>query len=281
MVQTYLESTLPPGRFVLHSVRHLGAGGLGTVDEVVVAASNSKHPVGTRLARKQLGVKWATHPEVQGRFEREIQMMSVMHHPSIVPLEGISLPGNTRWYVMPLYSSSVRAALEAGRNYADLRAVLGFGLTLAGALAYAHSMNYVHRDIKPENVLLDESDCPAIADWGVGQFIHKESVVLDFTRGGPMGTGYYASLEQWSTGRCGATGDIYSLGVMLAELAARRAFPIDPIGSGFRHDVVPGINAPSRAFNDLIREMTHVFAARRPQSMLAVAQRLQGILNFV
>jgi serine/threonine protein kinase len=274
-----MQAVLPPGHFTVQHVRHLGTGGLGTVDEVVVSASNSAHAIGASLARKQLSAKWVHHPEVQGRFEREIQMMGVMSHPAIVSLKGVSLPGYGRWYVMPLYRSSLRGALEAGRNYPNLAAVIGLGITLADALAYAHGMNHVHRDIKPENILLGESDRPAIADWGVGQFIHKQSVVLDFTRGGPMGTGYYASLEQWSSGRCGPAGDVYSLGVMLAELAARRAFPIDPIGSGFRHDVVVGTDATSRGFNELIKRMTHVIDSVRPQSMGEVARALRGLIR--
>lgn len=229
------------------------------------------------MARKQLNAKWEDEPSLQARFEREIEMMGKMAHPHIVPLRGVSLPGATRWYVMPLYAGSLRDALNRGRGFAHTPALARFGAKLAAALSYAHSANCIHRDIKPENVLLDDDDIPAIADWGVGQFIHKESKVLDLTRGGPMGTGYYASLEQWTTGKCGVTGDIYSLGVVLGELGARRAMPIEPQGSGIRQDVVANADLAGVRFNATIRKMTALTPRARHQSMAEVASELRAI----
>lgn len=279
MLTTY--STLLPGRFFVRHVKPIGSGGLATVDQVLVTQSNSKHRVGSHLARKRLGAQWQNDAGAQGRFEREIEMLDAMNHPNIVSLEGVSLSGEN-WYVMPLFrSGSLRGFIQTGGSLGSIQNLTLFVAKIADALNYAHAMNFIHRDLKPENILISDAGEPVVADWGLGQFIHQHSLVVDFTQGGPMGTGYYCSLEQWSTGRCDVTGDVYSLGVVLAELAAGRAIPITPIGSGIRQDVVSGNTVAAMHLNALIKKMTAFAPATRPQTMIEVSAALRRIANLV
>lgn len=271
-------ATLFPGQFTIRPIRHLGQGGLGQVDEVEVVATNQSHPLGTRLARKRLGPQWASDFGAQTRFEREIELLRAMAHPHIVSLEGVSLPGAERWYVMPLFErGSLRQWLQTGGRFQTIQQVARFVAKIADALTHAHSMNFIHRDLKPENVLLSDDGEPIVADWGLGQFVHIHSKVLDLTRGGPMGTHYYCSLEQWSSGRCGAPGDVYSLGVLLAEVALGRALPITPVGAGIQADVLAGSNMAIRTFNGIVRKMTAFSASARYQSMSEVAKALWSL----
>lgn len=273
--------TLLPGQFMIRPIRVIGEGGLGIVDEVEVVDSNQSHPVGTRLARKRLGAKWANDPGAQNRFKREIEMLRTMGHPNIVSLEGVNLPGSERYYVMPCFQrGSLRSWLLAGGRFVSALQVCRFVALIADALAYAHSKNFIHRDLKPENILLSDQGQPVVADWGLGQFVHLHSKVLDLTKGGPMGTHYYCSLEQWSHGRCDQTGDVYSLGVVLAELAAGRALPIAPVGSGIREDVVTGGGRFAQHFNATVRRMTALVPAARFQSIAEVAATLRAIGTF-
>lgn len=273
-------SRLLPGQFAIRPIRPLGEGGLGVVDEVEVIATNQSHAVGTRLARKRLGAQWANDSGAQARFEREISMLRTMQHPSIVSLEGVSLPGGERWYVMPLFRrGSLRAALanvrEAWPNAVD---VARFVATVSDALAYAHGMNFIHRDMKPENILISDDGKPVVADWGLGQFVHLHSKVLDLTRGGPMGTHYYCSFEQWTTGRCEATGDVYSLGMVLAEMLAGRAIPVSAVGIGIRVDVLDWTGPQATHLNNLVRAMTSLSPLARPQSMALVTAGLRAVV---
>jgi len=95
-----------------------------------------------------------------------------------------------------------------------------------------------------------------------------------------MGTHYYCSLEQWTTGKCGVTGDVYSLGVVLAELAAGRALPISPVGVGIQQDVVPGVGWVAQQLNATVRRMTAFTASSRFQSMAEVVQILHSIASM-
>jgi serine/threonine-protein kinase len=271
-------ATLFPGQSMIRPIRAIGEGGLGVVDEVEVIATNLSHPIGKRLARKRLGAKWSNDRSAQQRFEREIEMLQTMAHPNIVSLEGVSLPGGERFYVMPLFQrGSLRSWLQTGGRFTTIQDVSAFVATIAEALSYAHSLNFIHRDLKPENILISDTGEPIVADWGLGKFVHLHSKVLDLTRGGPMGTHYYCSLEQWNSGQCTATGDVYSLGIVLAELAAGRALPIAPIGTGIRHDVVSGSGALVQHFNAVIKKMTALVPTHRFQSVAEVANVLRAI----
>jgi serine/threonine protein kinase len=268
-------TSMSPGQFYFSWGRKLGEGGLGRVDEIIITASYSRHVVGSSLACKRLNDRWKNEPTARARFDREIQALRQMSHPAIVSFEGENLStSDERFYVMPLYDKSLRHLLATRPNGFHWPEVALFVARMADALAYAHQQGFIHRDLKPENILLDSQHSPIIADWGLGYFIHKESKVLqNLTRGG-MGTEYYCSMEQWASGKCGATGDIYSLGLMLAELIRGSQFPIT-VGMGLQADVVVANSQGARMLNKVVRLMTDVHPAKRIQTMKEVAQYLR------
>lgn len=254
-------------RFYVRHVRPLGHGGLATVDVVEVTSEGGPYRRGTELARKQLGARWSNDPGAQHRFEQEIRILSTMRHPGTIQVMGVSLPGLPRFYLMPLYPRSLRALMQRTAWPADVSWVIGIGLALARTLQYAHEHGFVHRDLKPENILLNNDNEPVVADWGLGQFIHKQSKVLDLGSDGAEAHPYYCPAEQWATGRCDAAGDIYSLGLILSELAIGFRLPISPPFSGIRRDILPNTTAQASFFNQTIRKMTHAFPHARHESM--------------
>nr|WP_233585497.1 serine/threonine-protein kinase [Corallococcus sp. CA054B] len=277
-------SFLLPGQFRFNPGRKLGQGGLGYVDEItIVASSASDLPVGTKLARKRLNENFKTRPEARERFEREIRALATMSHPNIVTVEGQNAPGGERCYMMPLYPNNLRNHLAAHPTGFSWTSVALFIAKIADAMTYAHEMRFIHRDLKPENILLTQENEPVIADWGLGYFIHKESKVLQHLTQGCMGTEYYCSMEQWNTGKCSQTGDIYSLGMMLAELIKGYQVPMvvpGLTGTGIAEDVVLGSTHGARMLNNLIRKMTHISPESRPQSMADVALQLRMAVAF-
>jgi hypothetical protein len=109
-----------------------------------------------------------------------------------------------------------------------------------------------------------------IADWGLGQFIHQHSKVLDLKTQGGMGTPYYCPAEQWLSGRCEASGDVYALGLILAELTVGQRLTINPLFSGIRQDIVSNDSSQAQFFNSTIKKMTNFTAAHRHASMAEV-----------
>jgi len=273
--QPRLGGTLPPGQFQFRfAAAPLGRGGLGTVYAVVVTASNaSGMPVGSNWAVKQLNDNWKHHPVMTARFEREILALRSMSHQNIVTCHGENLPGGERFYVMPLFSNSLRKYIAAGGLRGNWRAVAKLGAVLADALEYAHQLGFIHRDLKPDNILFNPGGPLVIADWGLGYFVHRESLVLrQLTRGG-MGTEYYCSIEQWGTGKCDCRGDIYSLGMTLDEWVTGRQRVIE-IGMGVNGPATLDPSEGGAWFNETLRHMTQMRKTDRPDSMRLVASAL-------
>lgn len=268
---------LLPGQFWIERVGigPIGSGGLGRVYRVRVVRSRAPTmPVGSEWAAKYLNEKWTRHPEARARFEREIAALHRMTHPNIVACFGENLPGGERFYIMPLFSSSVRRSIAAKGRLTDWRPVAAWGAILADALHYAHGMGFVHRDLKPDNILFNPGDQLTIADWGLGYFVHRESKVLQHLTRGGLGTEYYCSNEQWVTGKCDARGDIYSLGMTLDEWVTGRQRPIR-VGDGLGSDCVHTTSPGARHFNALLRCMTQRSREHRPASMAWVSAELR------
>jgi serine/threonine-protein kinase len=272
------QEPLPVGRFYFEELGLIGTGGLGQVDKIRITRSNaSGMPVGSEWARKRLHDTWDKNTGMRDRFEREIHALKTMSHPNIVTCQGENLDGFPRFYVMPLFTDSVRKFIARGGWKNNWKAIARAGATLADALHYAHThhVGFIHRDLKPDNILFNADGPLVIADWGLGYFIHKNSVVLvKLTRGG-MGTEYYCSIEQWNTGTCDGRGDIYSLGMTLDEWVTGEQRAII-VGTGVNGDSVSPTTAGAVAFNAAIRAMTAALPQRRPASMQHVASLLRA-----
>lgn len=275
--QPRLGAKLPLGQFHLSfSTVPIGRGGLGSVYSVVVTASNAAGmPVGSKWAAKKLNYNWKNHPVMTARFEREILALRSMSHPNIVTCHGENLPGGERFYVMPLFANSVRKHIAMGGLRGNWREIAKLGAELADALQYAHRIGFIHRDLKPDNILFNPSGPLVIADWGLGYFVHRESLVLQQLTRGRMGTEYYCSIEQWSTGKCDCRGDIYSLGMTLDEWVTGRQRVIE-IGMGVDGPATLDPCEGAVWFNKILWAMTQMHKTNRPGSMSAVAASLRG-----
>jgi serine/threonine protein kinase len=280
LARANMTNPLPFGQFTFDFVGEtLGIGGLGRVDKIRIVSSNAIGlPVGAFRACKRLNAKWNQHPEVRERFEREIRALRHMSHTNIVTCQGENLPGGERFYIMPVFSSSLRTFIAGASHQGDWRFFAEHGAILASALQYAHGRGFFHRDFKPENVLFNPGEPLVVADWGLGYFVHRESVVLQqLTRGG-MGTEYYCSAEQWNTGKCDGRGDIYSLGMTLDECVTGYQRTI-AVGTGVNGPATNERSHGADRFNALLRAMTQPQVKNRPLNMAAVAMELRALAS--
>ena len=130
------------------------------------------------------------------------------------PAKSTSPPSSTA-VVLPGQSGPSSIA-DSHRRYT--RSVALIGIQVAEALEYAHHQGTLHRDIKPSNLLLDGQGTVWVADFGLA----KASDSDDLTHPGDIvGTIRYMAPERFE-GRCDARSDVYSLGLTLYELLARR-----------------------------------------------------------
>ena len=198
-------------RYIVEST--IGKGGMATV----FLAREARPPrlVAIKVLNPAVGDQIGEH-----RFSREIEIVSGLTHPHIIPIFTAGDAGGFLFYVMPYMSGqSLRARLEREKRL-PLDDAVHITLDVADALRYAHAQGIVHRDIKPENIMLQEGHA-LVADFGIAKAltdaVHSgEQLTL---AGQSIGTPGYMSPEQaYAAEDIDARTDIYSLASVLYEM---------------------------------------------------------------
>ena len=198
--------------------RLIGRGGMAEVWEGVDPELD--RPVAIKVILPQF-VHDSTFAE---RFRREARLTASLRHPHIVRLYDFDLLEDQAIMVMEyLPGGTLRSRLDElarrGENLSP-REIADLLDDLAAALDYAHAKGAVHRDLKPSNILFTADDEPVICDFGIAKIVDADA---DLTApGGIIGTPAYIAPEQAGGGPVDARADLYSLGVMLYEMAVGR-----------------------------------------------------------
>ena len=196
----------------------LGAGGMGAV----YRAHDGR--LGRDVALKVLPAEVAADPERLERFRREARAVAALNHPHIVTIFSIEEQHGEPFMTMELVEgrSLDRAladgALPVGRFF-------DIGIALADALSAAHRKRIVHRDVKPANVVVSDDGVVKVLDFGLARAgdprpAEETPTSLGLTGAGVVvGTVPYMSPEQIEAGPIDHRSDIFSLGVVLYEMA--------------------------------------------------------------
>ena len=199
----------------------LGAGGMGEV----YRARDTR--LGREVALKVLPEQLASQPDRLARFEREARAIAALNHPSIVVLYSVENDAGVRFLTMELVEGHDLASVVAPGGLA-LKRVLDLAIPLTDALAAAHERHIVHRDLKPANVMLTPQGRVKVLDFGLARLATDEATddaqtmgpTLPVTSDGVvMGTVPYMAPEQLRGEPLDARSDLFSLGVLLYELA--------------------------------------------------------------
>jgi len=209
----------------------LGAVGSGGMGEVYRARDSR---LDREVAVKVLTKDFAADPERLARFEREARAASALNHPNICTIHDVGEHEGLPYLVMELLEGqSLRELIAEGP--AEPSKILDVGAGVADALAEAHEAGIVHRDIKPDNIFLTARGQAKVLDFGIARIdeavddgeIDLEAPTMHepgLTRPGTaMGTVSYMSPEQVLGKRVDSATDVFSLGVVLYELATGSA----------------------------------------------------------
>jgi predicted ATPase/DNA-binding SARP family transcriptional activator/pimeloyl-ACP methyl ester carboxylesterase/tRNA A-37 threonylcarbamoyl transferase component Bud32 len=238
---------------------------------------------GERVILKRLRRELAADQERVARFIREGETLRQLQHPNIVRmLDAYQRDGQYCIVMEYVPGGTLRQMLER-EGALPVTRVLALGLELADALGRAHHLGIIHRDLKPGNVLLAENGTPRLTDFGAAR-LERDDVRLTRT-GALVGSPAYMSPEALHGDALDPRSDIWSLGILLYEMLARRRpfegetltqvlvrIMTDPTPSlaELRPDVPPALVA-------LIDKMLAKTPAERPSSMRQVAAALEAI----
>lgn len=253
----------------------LGQGGMATVYKAY------QSEVDRHVAIKVISPHFANDPNFTQRFEQEAKVVAKLQHPHILPLYNYGQAEGLTYIVMPLIDGGDLADLML-QEHLGLARINKIISEIGDALDYAHAQGVVHRDIKPTNIMLDKRGNSLLTDFGLARILEERSSRLTAS-GYVVGTPVYMSPEQGMGEKLDGRSDIYSLGVVLYELATGKApYESDtPLGVIYRH-----INDPLPAPRELNPEIPEPLAkvittamAKRPEDRFATAGEMVGALQ--
>jgi serine/threonine protein kinase/Tfp pilus assembly protein PilF len=202
----------------------LGAGGMGEV----YLAEDTK--LGRQVALKVLPAELADDHARLRRLQREARALAALDHPNIVTVFSVEEANGVQFLTMAYVEGDSLDALTPRDGFSHER-LLELAIPLADALRAAHEHGIVHRDLKPANIMIDKEGRLRVLDFGLARL---ERVVASdertalatetmMTRAGTvLGTYPYMSPEQAQGQIVDARSDIFSLGIVLYEMATGR-----------------------------------------------------------
>ena len=243
-------------------VSKLGAGGMG---EVYLAEDTR---LDRKVALKFLNEEFSKDAEKLKRFIQEAKAASALNHPNILTVYEIGEVDGRNYIATELIDGHTLRKHLSHKEPLSLNTILKIGIQVAEALSAAHQAGIIHRDIKPDNIMIRGDGYAKVLDFGLAKLSEPPPVAgpqtgseeatriqVNTNPGVVMGTVSYMSPEQARGNPTDARTDIWSLGVVLYEMLARRVpFP----GDTTSHTIVSILEKEPLALENVPAELQRI-----------------------
>ena len=260
----------------------LGIGGMGVVYE----AEDTK--LSRRVALKFLPEELAGDAEAARRLAREAQTIASLNHPHICTIYEIDEHEGSAFIVMERCDGA-NLKLHMARNTLTTQEIVSIAVQVTQALETAHAARIVHRDIKPGNIIVTSTGQVKVLDFGLARrFMMPDDtgpLVLDGSTipGRPLGTANYMAPERILQEPVDPRSDLFSLGVVIYEMATGRlpfggASPSETVTNVLEKEPVPlRTLAPDRPAE--LERIVNRLLAKRPDDRYQSAALLERDLR--
>jgi eukaryotic-like serine/threonine-protein kinase len=239
----------------------LGSGGMGVVYEAEDLRLHRK------VALKFLPEELAEDPDAARRFRREAETIAALSHPHICVVYDIG-DHEGRSFIVMEYVDGVNLKTHMTRRALTTAQIVEITMQIAGALEAAHAKSIVHRDIKPGNLLVATNGDVKVVDFGLARKFRNEDtgevgIEGSTIPGRPLGTANYMAPERVLQMPLDPRCDLFSLGVVMYEMATGRlpfagASPSETVSNVLDKDPIP----------------LTTLAPQHPKRLEAIVQRL-------
>jgi serine/threonine protein kinase len=272
-----------------HTISHyritgkLGSGGMGIVYE----AEDVRLP--RKVALKFLPEESSDDPDAQRRFQREADTIAQLNHPNICTIYEIDRFEGRAFIAMECVEG-LNLKTYMARNQLSTTAIVEIAMQIAAALGSAHAKGIVHRDIKPGNVVVTDERQVKVLDFGLARRFqtvdtHELGTEGSTIPGRPMGTANYMAPERILQLPLDPRSDLFSLGVIMFEMATGRlpfagASPSETVANVLDKDPVPLTSLAPQHPKSLEKVVSRLLAKRagdRYPTANELASALMGV----
>ncbi len=224
-----LASDFLPGYEILNEIHR---GGQGVVYLALQKAT--RRQVAIKVTREGPFAGWRD----RARFEREVQVLGALRHPSIVTIHDSGTAAGCQYFVMDYIAGSpldawLSAGAQAPAPQRSVEQILRLFAVICDAINAAHIKGIIHRDLKPGNIRMDEDNRPHILDFGLA----KRATEPDPDRADMTAVGQFVGSLPWTSPEqaqgsldlIDTRTDVYALGVILYQMLTGE-FPYDVAG---------------------------------------------------
>ena len=272
-----------------HTISHyritgkLGSGGMGIVYE----AEDVRLP--RKVALKFLPEESADDPDAERRFQREADTIAQLNHPNICTIYEIDRFEGRAFIAMECVEG-INLKTYMSRNQLSTAAIVEIATQIAAALASAHDRGIVHRDIKPGNIVVSAEGQVKVLDFGLARRFKTadtDELGADGSTipGRPMGTANYMAPERILQLPLDPRSDLFSLGVVIFEMATGRlpfagASPSETVANVLDKDPAP-ITSLSPQHPKTLDDLVQRLLAKRASDRYPTANELSVALMSV